>query len=78
MTQVVSLRGEKVNDAGVNEAVVDVLCEMLIQAQRGEIIGLAAIAVRPNNEVGTFVPDCNNRHLLLAGTVYLQRDIAKD
>jgi hypothetical protein len=75
---VVGLRGEKISEAGVDEGVVEMLRELLRDAESGQIIGIAAIAVRPNDEVGTFVRHRSKRHLLLAGTVYLQQDISKE
>jgi len=78
MTRIVGLRGEKINDAGTDQGVVELAREILQQAERGEIVGLAVVALRPNDEIGTLVAHRNKRHLLLAGTVYLQHDMSSE
>jgi len=78
MTKVTSLRGEKINESGANEAIVDLLCELLVSAQKGEIVGFAGVLVHPNNKI-TSCFHCNEqRHMLVAGTVYLQRDLTSE
>ena len=78
MTSIVGLRGEQINDAGTNENVVELAREILAQVERGEIVGLAVVALRPNDEIGTLVAHRNKRHLLLAGMVYLQHDMSSE
>jgi hypothetical protein len=39
---------------GVQQGVINLLCDMLEQAEKGEIVGIAIGAVRANHEIGTF------------------------
>ena len=77
---VVGLRGEKIPDSsGAIPDVVERLEGIIAEARRGEIISFAAVVIRPNMEIGTIASSISGkRHLLVAGTVYLQNDLAED
>lgn len=77
--KVVSLHGSPVDDAGVALSVVELLEEKLEAARRGEIVACAVIWVGPSptDKVGSKCAG-DSRHNLVAGTVYLQHELAKD
>jgi hypothetical protein len=79
MSSIVGLKGQKITSAGADESLIALCREILAEAERGDIIGLATVTVRRNHMIGTRVRNTGGvRHLMLAGTVYLQHDIAKE
>lgn len=56
MTNVISLRGDKMDDDGepprTNEALVECLKRLLESAERGEFIGIAAVLLGETDNVG--------------------------
>jgi hypothetical protein len=79
MSKVVGLKGVKITEVGADVDLVSLAKEILAEAERGDIIGLAAVVVRRNHEIGTRVRNAGGvRHLMLAGSVYLQHDITRE
>ena len=76
---VVGLKGPVHPETGADHDIVALAREILAEAERGEIIGLAAVTVLRNMEIGTRVRNAGaSRHLMVAATVYLQHDLTKE
>lgn len=78
MSKVVTIRGGEIDDGtGAVLSVVELLRDRLAAAERGEIVSLAMITIDPADKI--FAKSTGgNRHLLVAGTVYLQIDMTRD
>lgn len=78
MSKVVAIRGGEIDEgSGAVKDVVEFLRERLAAAERGEIVSLAMVTIDPADKICT-KSSGGNRHLLIAGTVYLQLDMTKD
>lgn len=77
--KVVSLHGSAIDEKGIAISVVELLEEKLDAAHRGEIVACAVIWVGPSptDKVGSKSAG-DSRHNLIAGTVYLQHELARD
>lgn len=62
---------------GIRLSVIELLREKLHAAERGEIIAVGIIWVDPADKVGSKSAGVS-RHNLVAGTIYLQQELAKD
>lgn len=79
MNKIVSLRGEEIDvGTGARKSVVDLLRGFLEAAERGEIISVAIVSVDPAQKVDHHWSKGDDRHLLVAGAVYLQHELSKD
>ena len=78
MAKVVAIGGASVPQAtgAADPAVIDALREALDQAERGEIVAIGLIKVRPSGHVG-FGWQCPGMggHMLIAGCEYLKHDL---
>lgn len=77
MSRVIAIGDRKIDERGIDVGVVELLRAKLEAAERGDIVAVAVIWVDPANKVGA-KSEGGSRHNLIAGTVYLQIDLAKD
>lgn len=78
MAEIVGLNGEAILENGAPESIIKVVKEVLVQAERGEIVGVAIITVGRNHAIRTHVQNASGAwHHLVAGTVYLQQDLTR-
>ena len=76
---VVGLKGPVHPETGADHDIVALAREILAEAERGEIIGLATATVLRNGEIVTRVRNAGGaRHLMVAATLYLQRDLTTE
>ncbi len=80
MANVVGIRGVAVPDEnGANPDVVSLMEELLGDARSGALKAIALSAIYGNDDICTrSAADTGYRHSLLAGTVYLQIDLAAE
>jgi hypothetical protein len=77
---VVNLQGDpaRTEDGGYPE-VIKTLEEALAQAREGRVAAVGMFLVRPNRDIDVSVSKNDiGRHTMVAGTVYLQHDLAHD
>ena len=80
MVNIVGIRGVTVSDEnGANPDVVTLLEELITDAKSGALKAIALSAIYGNHNICTrSAASTGYRHSLLAGTVYLQIDLAAE
>lgn len=61
---------------GAVDKVVQLLERTLEEAKRGEVAAIAMVVIDPGSQMNTYWTGGVNHHLMVAGTVYLQFDLA--
>jgi hypothetical protein len=61
----------------INQSCVEILEDYLAKARDGAIESVALIARTPDGKIYTRVSTAHDRHHLLAGTLYIQKDLIR-